>query len=144
MLGQIMQSFAVTLILALCASAVTSLVFSPVAAAYWLGRHEAPPDRKTGSWSVSLTTLYEKTLTNSLRSPSLMVVCTVATIAAGMWLLAELPRSFLPKTDNGHVVVTMETRPDISTSGMLEEQAQVARIIGGFSYIDLRPQSPPA
>lgn len=134
-LGQIMQSFAVTLILALCASAVTSLLFSPVAAAHWLGRYGSRPGRTTGTWFLSLTTLYEKTLANSLRRPSLMLACTAATVGAGAWLLADLPRSFLPQTDSGRVIVTVEARPDVSTSGMLQEQEKVARVIGGFSYV---------
>ena len=129
--GRMFREFALTLTIAVVASAVISLTLTPMLCAKLLSRTEDDEGglaRLSGvnSW---LDALYGRTLAWSLGHQRIMLWLTAGTLALTVSLYVVIPKGFLPRQDTGLLAIVLEGSPAASFDVMKTLQAEVSAII---------------
>src|SRR5262249_54888234 len=123
LVGRMFREFALTLTIAVVASAVVSLTLTPMMCSRML-RHqpEGPPSagitrifHGVVDWSVDL---YRRSLEWVLRHQTLTLWVTGATLIATVWLYIVIPKGFLPLQDTGLIFAVMEGGQEVSFNEM--------------------------
>ena len=114
--GRMFREFALTLTIAVVASAVISLTLTPMLCAKLLSRTEDDEGglaRLSGvnSW---LDALYGRTLAWSLGHQRIMLWLTAGTLALTVSLYVVIPKGFLPRQDTGLLAIVLEGSPAAS------------------------------
>jgi multidrug efflux pump len=130
LVGRMFREFALTLTIAVVASAVVSLTLTPMMCSRLLRQQaEGPPSggitkvfHRAVDWSVEL---YRKSLEWVLRHETLTLVVTGATLVATIWLYIIIPKGFLPLQDTGLIFAVMEGGQEVSFTEMKRLQATV-------------------
>jgi multidrug efflux pump len=130
LVGRMFREFALTLTIAVVASAVVSLTLTPMMCSRLL-RHQAQARAPVGiarlfhravDWSVEV---YRRSLEWVLRHETLTLLATAATLAATVWLYIIIPKGFLPLQDTGLIFAVMEGGQEVSFAEMKRLQAAV-------------------
>jgi multidrug efflux pump len=131
LVGRMFREFALTLTIAVVASAIVSLTLTPMMCG-WLLREERDEDRGEPVFTHRFTALVDRTVEfyhRSLlwvlrRQPETLAV-TLATLAATIALYAVMPKGFLPLQDTGLITAVTEAGADVSFSEMQRRQRMV-------------------
>jgi hydrophobic/amphiphilic exporter-1 (mainly G- bacteria), HAE1 family len=139
-LGRLLHEFAVTIGAAILVSGFVSLTLTPMLCSRFLKPHA--PDRKEGrfframesafQWSVDA---YEKTLRASLRFRGTVLLTAAATVGLTLWLLAVVPKGFIPTEDTGRLMISVEGAQDSSFEAMNRLQQEVMRVVKRSPYV---------
>jgi len=130
LVGRMFREFALTLAIAVVASAVVSLTLTPMMCSRLL-RHQSLEATVGGitrrfhglvDWSVEL---YRRSLEWVLRHETLTLAVTGATLVATVWLYIIIPKGFLPLQDTGLIFAVMEGGQEVSFTEMKRLQAAV-------------------
>jgi HAE1 family hydrophobic/amphiphilic exporter-1 len=134
LIGRLFHEFAVTLSLAILVSGVISLTLTPMLASRYLKPESAYG--KPGAFYQFFERLfngllfgYEAGLKWVLRHQYVMLLATVGTIVATVWLYSAVPKGFFPQQDTGVMMAVSEAAQDISFQAMAKLQQRVARIV---------------
>jgi HAE1 family hydrophobic/amphiphilic exporter-1 len=134
MVGRVFREFAVTIAVAIIVSGFVSLTLTPMLCARVLRTHHEGEKQnivlrtfeamfngwlKAYTWSLDIV----------LRYRAVMLVITLATLAATVWLYIIIPKGFFPTEDTGFIAGTTEGASDISFAAMVERQRKVAEIV---------------
>jgi multidrug efflux pump len=130
LVGRMFREFALTLTIAVVASAVVSLTLTPMMCSRLLRQQSAEPAsggitkvfHGAVDWSVEL---YRKSLEWVLRHETLTLLVTGATLVATIWLYIIIPKGFLPLQDTGLIFAVMEGGQEVSFTEMKRLQATV-------------------
>jgi multidrug efflux pump len=132
--GRLFREFALTLSVAIMISLGVSLTTTPMMCAYLLA---SPTSEGHGrlyraSERVFVTILngYERTLRRALRWPSLVMLCLLATLCLGAYLITVIPKGFFPTQDVGLMFGGIQADQSISFQLMEKKLAQFVDIIG--------------
>jgi multidrug efflux pump len=140
LVGRMFREFALTLTIAVIASAVVSLTLTPMMCAYLLrpGDHA---DRASGRfaalgarlkrWVDATVEHYRRSLEWVLGRPLETLMVTLATLAATIFLYIIIPKGFLPIQDAGLITAVTEAEVDVSFNEMKRRQEQVEAVIRG-------------
>jgi len=130
--GRLFREFAITLSVAVIASAFVSLTLTPMMCAQLLHRES---DRKPGRIFVAserafarLLALYGGSLRFVLRHRATTLIVTAATLLATLYLYVVVPKGFLPQQDTGLIIGVTDAAQDISFPAMVARQREVADI----------------
>jgi multidrug efflux pump len=133
LVGRMFREFALTLTIAVVASAVISLTLTPMMCGRLLRRGD---DRASGALAqrfngyVERTVeAYHRTLLWVLRRQRATLMVTLATLAATIFLYAIIPKGFLPLQDTGMITAVTEVGTDVSFAEMQRKQQQVEAAI---------------
>jgi multidrug efflux pump len=133
LIGRLFREFAVTLSLAVIVSAVISLTLTPCLCARLRGGEGEEHGNRLQRWVerllAGITAAYGWTLRWVLRHEILMLVCTLATIAATVWMYGRVPKGFFPQQDTGMLMGNVEAAQDISFRAMMDLQREVTRLV---------------
>jgi len=127
--GRMFREFALTLTIAVVVSAVISLTLTPMMCARILRK---PKERKGGilartdHFMERLIEGYRRSLVWAVDRSALMLLVTVATLAATVALYIVIPKGFLPAQDTGLITAVIEAEPTTSFETMKQIQATVA------------------
>src|SRR5262249_16977509 len=130
LVGRMFREFALTLAIAVVASAVVSLTLTPMMCSRLL-RHQSLEATVGGitrrfhglvDWSVEL---YRRSLEWVLRHETLTLAVTGATLVATLSLYIIIPKGFLPLQDTGLIFAVMEGGQEVSFTEMKRLQAAV-------------------
>jgi multidrug efflux pump len=132
LVGRMFREFALTLTIAVIASAVVSLTLTPMMCARLLRHVENPARRPSNALSVRFHQLIDRTVEAYRRSlewvlrrqPETLVV-TLATLAATILLYIVVPKGFLPLQDTGLITAVTEAGTDVSFTEMQRRQRLV-------------------
>jgi HAE1 family hydrophobic/amphiphilic exporter-1 len=129
--GRVFREFAVTISVAIIVSGFVSLTLTPMLCARVLKAHD-PHHRPNfvlrgfeamfNSWLRA----YEWSLDRVLAYKSVMLVVTLATLGATVWLYVIVPKGFFPQEDTGFLVGVTEAATDTSFQAMSERQKLLA------------------
>ncbi|HEX8027470.1 MAG TPA: efflux RND transporter permease subunit, partial [Vicinamibacterales bacterium] len=129
--GRVFREFAVTISVAIIVSGFVSLTLTPMLCARVLKAHD-PHHRPNfvlrwfevmfSSWLRA----YEWSLDRVLAYKSVMLVITLATLGATVWLYVIVPKGFFPQEDTGFLVGVTEAATDTSFQAMSERQKLLA------------------
>ena len=131
--GRMFREFAITLSIAVIASAVVSLTLTPMLCSRLLRAegggahaHGAAGRRGFADW---LDDIYETTLDWAMRRQRLMLILTGVTLAVTIGLYIVMPKGFLPRQDTSLLTIVMEAAPDASFDAMTRLQREAAAIV---------------
>jgi multidrug efflux pump len=135
LVGRLFHEFAVTLSLAILISGVLSLTLTPMLCAQFL-RAESTYKKEQNFFSrISerffewLLAGYTRGLKWVLQNQGFMLIVTVITFVATIWLYMVVPKGFFPQQDTGVMIGVTEGAQDISFAAMAELQSKMARIV---------------
>jgi len=153
LVGRMFREFALTLTIAVVASAIVSLTLTPMMCARLL-RHvshgeAAAPTRRFTALVDRTVEFYHTSLLWVLRRQPETLAVTLATLAATILLYAVVPKGFLPLQDTGLITAVTEAGTDVSFVEMQRRQRLVEDAIradpdvtGVVSVIGVSPINP--
>ena len=133
LVGRMFREFALTLTIAVVASAIVSLTLTPMMCSKIL-RHQTETAGNAVTrffnggvdWTVEK---YRISLEWVLRRQTLTLLTTLATLVATVWLYIAIPKGFLPPQDTGLILAVSEAGTEVSFEQMQRLQAQVEAAI---------------
>ena len=134
LVGRMFREFALTLTIAVVASAVISLTLTPMMCGRLL--RESDEEGSGNALSRRFSDLVERTvefyhrsLQWVLRHQGETLIVTLATLAATIVLYAAAPKGFLPLQDTGLITAVTEAGSDVSFAEMQRRQREVEDIV---------------
>jgi hydrophobe/amphiphile efflux-1 (HAE1) family protein len=132
-IGRLFHEFAVTVTIAVVASAFIALTLTPMMCSLFLaGEHDRPQGRISQSFEGFfqwMLTEYDRGLNWVFRHQFLTLLSTIALIALTGYLYYVIPKGFIPQQDTGFLFGELELRQDASFASMAKVQDQISRII---------------
>jgi len=139
--GRMFREFAVTLAVAIVASALVSLTVTPTLFGHLMKRDagSARPGwaaRMGAAAMAGAQRLYLAGLGHALAHPVLMLGVTFGAIGLTIYLYGVVPKGFFPPQDTGMIFASVEGRIDIGFRAMAERQQKVAEVILSDPAVD--------
>ncbi len=133
LVGRMFREFALTLTIAVVASAIVSLTLTPMMCARLLRKHKGGDGnaltRRFSDTTDRIVELYRRSLEWVLRRQFATLVVTLITLAATIALYIIIPKGFLPLQDTGQITAVTEAGSDVSFIEMQRRQAQIETIV---------------
>lgn len=134
--GKMFKPMAATVLFALAASLILALTLMPVLSWFFL-RNEADKEGKQETWLMErMRRIYEPVLKRALRSPRATLMIAVAVFAASLLAIPFLGAEFMPKLDEGSILVQMYRVPGISVSESLHGNQIIETVLREFPEVD--------
>jgi multidrug efflux pump len=135
LVGRMFREFALTLTIAVVASAIVSLTLTPMMCARLLRHTTAGSENAFTARFHAVTertvAYYGRSLEWVLRHQRQTLIVTLATLAATILLYIAMPKGFLPLQDTGLITAVTEAGTDVSFTEMQRRQRQVEDTIRG-------------
>ena len=135
LVGRMFREFALTLTIAVVASAIVSLTLTPMMCSRLLrhttDRGESVFTRRFHAWTERTIEAYRRSLEWVLRHQRETLIVTLATLAATILLYVITPKGFLPLQDTGLITAVTEAGTDVSFAEMQRRQRLVEDVIRG-------------
>jgi len=133
-IGRLFREFAVTVSIAVVASAIISLTLTPVMCSLFLkGHSEARPPGRISRLAEAgfdrTLRAYDRGLRFVFRHQFLTLMSTLLLMAATGLLYMKIPKGFFPQQDTGFIFGQAEARQDISFQNMAELVHEVVDIV---------------
>ncbi|HZK90854.1 MAG TPA: efflux RND transporter permease subunit [Stellaceae bacterium] len=152
-IGRLFREFAVTVTLAVIASAFISLTLTPVMCALFLkSEHERPPGRANRFAErgfQAFLRLYDRGLVFVFRHQLPALLSTLVLIGVTGYLYVTIPKGFFPEQDTGFIFGQADARQDISFAAMSKITQQFVDIVrkdpdvsGVFSFTGASAYNP--
>ncbi|MBV8792070.1 MAG: efflux RND transporter permease subunit, partial [Pseudolabrys sp.] len=129
LVGRMFREFALTLTIAVVASAVISLTLTPMMCAKLLRRDDHGVDnvitRTFNEYLERVVEFYRTSLVWVLRHQRETLITTLVTLAATILLYIVIPKGFLPLQDTGFITAVTEAGTDVSFTEMQRRQVDV-------------------
>ncbi|WP_082541051.1 efflux RND transporter permease subunit [Pseudolabrys sp. Root1462] len=133
LVGRMFREFALTLTIAVVASAIVSLTLTPMMCAKLLRREEEGAGNRLtqrfSDYTDRTIEAYRKSLEWVLLRRRATLLVTFLTLAATLALYVVMPKGFLPLQDTGQITAVTEAGTDVSFDEMTRRQAQVEAIM---------------
>ena len=133
-IGRLFREFAVTVSVAVVASAVISLTLTPVMCSLFLkGHSERPPGRVSQLAERGFQAMlggYDRGLKFVFRHQFATLMTTLLLMAATGLLYMKIPKGFFPQQDTGFIFGQAEARQDTSFVKMAGISHKLAEIVG--------------
>ena len=142
LVGRMFREFALTLTIAVVASAVVSLTLTPMMCARLLRQNDGDADGADGhtpkghrftrtfsDLTDRTVAAYHRSLLWVLRHQPATLGVTLITLAATIALYAVMPKGFLPLQDTGMITAVTEAGTDVSFAEMQRQQAKAEAAI---------------
>src|SRR5262249_25547169 len=132
LVGRMFREFALTLTIAVVASAIVSLTLTPMMCSRLLRHAPETGGGAMNPWANRFQQLTERTVEGYRRSlewvlrrqPETLLV-TLATLVATILLYMAVPKGFLPLQDTGLITAVTEAGTDVSFAEMQRRQRRV-------------------
>jgi hydrophobe/amphiphile efflux-1 (HAE1) family protein len=132
-IGRLFHEFAMTVTIAVIASAFIALTHTPMMCSLFLAREQdRPPGRISRAFEGFFQWMiagYDRGLNWVFRHQFLTLLSTIALIALTGYLYYVIPKGFIPQEDTGFLFGELETRQDASFATISKMQEQISRII---------------
>jgi hydrophobe/amphiphile efflux-1 (HAE1) family protein len=132
-IGRLFREFAVTVTVAVIASAFISLTLTPVMCSLFLkGRGEATPgriSRMAERGFDAFVRLYDRGLVFVFRHQLPTLLSTLVLIGVTGYLYVIIPKGFFPEQDTGFIFGQADARQDISFAGMADLTHQIVDVV---------------
>src|SRR6266550_4456251 len=132
-IGRLFREFAVTVSVAVMASAFVSLTLTPVMCSLFLKEQGLHPtnwfNRAAEGFFNAMLRGYDRGLGFVFRHQFVALMSTLALIVVTGYLYVKIPKGFFPEQDTGFIFGQAEARQDISFTAMAELQTRLATIV---------------
>jgi hydrophobe/amphiphile efflux-1 (HAE1) family protein len=131
--GRLFHEFAMTVSIAVVASAFIALSLTPTMCSLFLTReHERPSGRINRAFESFFDRMlagYDRGLNWVFRHQLSMLLGTITLVVLTGYLYYVIPKGFLPEQDTGFLFGDIEARQDISFAAMAKLEDQVSKIV---------------
>src|SRR6185312_12679806 len=131
--GRLFHEFAMTVSIAVVASAFVALTLTPMMCSLFLERERERPQGRVSrafeNFFQGMLAAYEGGLTWVFGHRLLMLLGTIGLIALTGYLYVIIPKGFFPQQDTGFLFGEVEARQDISFAGISRLNDQFSKII---------------
>src|SRR5689334_18039213 len=152
-IGRLFREFAVTISVAVVASAVISLTLTPMMCSLFLKQEGLHPKGRfnRGCERVCQAALhgYDRGLTFIFRHQFSALLATLLLMVATGYLYVKMPKGFFPEQDTGFIFGELDVRQDSSVASTDKARQKVVDIVmrdpdveGVFSYAGATPYNP--
>ena len=132
--GKLFRPMALTVIFALAGSMVLSLTLMPVLAS--LGLSEKAEEKEI--WLVrGLKRIYVPLLDKAIRHPVGVTCVSLALVAASVPVALGLGAEFMPRLNEGDLLIEAVRIPSASLEGAVDASTQIEKIVGSFPEVRL-------
>jgi cobalt-zinc-cadmium resistance protein CzcA len=129
--GKMFRPMAITMACALFGALLYSLLFFPALLALFV-----PPAKNHGPrWVECITHWYGRRLPWALAKKHWLIAAAVAALGGSIALIAGAGADFVPRIDEGDVVVTIRRSPSISLAEAKQLDLAVERVLQGFPEV---------
>ncbi len=132
-IGRLFHEFAVTVTMAVVASAFIALTLTPMMCSLFLAReHDSPPGRINRVFEGFFQWMlggYDRGLNWVFRHQFSTMLSIIALIALTGYLYYVIPKGFIPQEDTGFLFGELEMRQDTSFAAIAKTQEQISDII---------------
>ena len=132
-IGRLFHEFAMTVSIAVVASAFIALTLTPMMCSLFLAReHDSPPGRISRAFEGFFDWMlagYDRGLNWVFRHQFITLLSTIALVFVTGYLYVVIPKGFLPQEDTGFLFGEIETRQDASFAEISRLQEQISKII---------------
>jgi hydrophobe/amphiphile efflux-1 (HAE1) family protein len=132
-IGRLFHEFAMTVSIAVIASAFVALTLTPMMCSLFLaGEHnrpQGPISRAFERFFQWMLNTYDRGLNWVFHHQFLTLLTTIALIALTGYLYYVIPKGFIPQEDTGFLFGELEARQDSSFAAIAQMQDQVSKII---------------
>ena len=132
-IGRLFREFAVTVTVAVVASAFVSLTLTPMMCSRFLKHEEkmkqGPFSRGAESVFNAMLRDYDRGLRWVFRHQLLMLVSTLCLIVLTGYLYIVIPKGFIPQQDTGFIFGALQTRQDASFAAVAKLETEVSAVI---------------
>ena len=132
-IGRLFREFAITVSVAVAASAVVSLTLTPVLCSLFLkeqGLHPANRFNRGAEWVFNwVVNRYDRGLGFVFRHQFATLISTLLLMVATGYLYVKIPKGFFPQQDTGIVFGEVDTRQDASFLSTVKIAHQIVDII---------------
>jgi multidrug efflux pump len=133
LVGRMFREFALTLTIAVVASAIVSLTLTPMMCARLLRREKEGDGnnwtRTFEDYTDRTVELYRRSLVWVLLRQRATLIVTLITVAMTIGLYIVIPKGFLPLQDTGQITAVTEASVDVSFAEMQRRQTQIEAIV---------------
>jgi len=143
-IGRLFREFAVTVSVAVIASAFISLTLTPVLCSLFLKGHNEHPPGRVNQWAErcfqAALNQYDRGLKFVFRHQFVMLMTTLLLMAGTAYLYITIPKGFFPQQDTGFIFGQAEARQDTSFAkmqGIVHRLAEIVRqdpAVSGIFY----------
>jgi HAE1 family hydrophobic/amphiphilic exporter-1 len=139
-LGRLLNEFAITISAAILVSGFVSLTLTPMLCSRFLkpidhSKKHGRFYRATEGVFQGTLKLYERTLRGALRFRGITLVVAISMVGLTVWLLAIVPKGFIPTEDTGRLSVQTEAAQDVSFEAMGRYQRDVSAVVAKNPYV---------
>ena len=132
-IGRLFREFAVTVTVAVVASAFVSLTLTPMMCSRFLKHEEqmkqGPFSRGAEGIFNAMLRDYDRGLRWVFRHQLLMLVSTLCLIVLTGYLYIVIPKGFIPQQDTGFIFGALQTRQDASFAAVAKLETEVSAVI---------------
>jgi hydrophobe/amphiphile efflux-1 (HAE1) family protein len=152
-IGRLFREFAITISVAVIASAVISLTLTPVMCSLFLKQEGLHPKGRFSSASERVfqaaLRAYDRGLIFIFRHQLSALVATLLLMVATGYLYVKIPKGFFPEQDTGFIFGELDVRQDASVAKTDKIRREIVNIVmhdpgaqGVFSYAGATPYNP--
>jgi cobalt-zinc-cadmium resistance protein CzcA len=119
--GRMFRPMAFTVCSALFGALLLALIAIPVFTSFAFGKGlPEKPTEASGGWMERLAEHYQRLLATVIRYRETTVVIALATLGVAIWSLTVIGTEFMPKLDEGSILVETRKLPGISLTDSVE------------------------
>src|SRR5688572_1506933 len=139
-LGRLLHEFAVSISAAILVSGFVSLTLTPMLCSRFLKPHKGAEQHGRlyvvieGVFNRALG-IYEWTLRKALNWRRTVMLVALAALGLTVWLLAIVPKGFIPTEDTGRLMINYEAAQDVSFDAMVRYNRQIADILAANPHV---------
>lgn len=133
--GRMFRPMAITVCSALLGSLLLALTVVPTLSSYCLKTRVAHRTTFSEKWFMKVRQFYEHTLDIALHHKWSLLTVAVLLVATALLSLKFIGTEFMPKLDEGSILITSRKLPGISLTQSIEISKEIARTIRTFPEV---------
>jgi HAE1 family hydrophobic/amphiphilic exporter-1 len=135
-LGRLFEEFAVTVGIAVLISGLVSLSLTPMLCSLFLKPAREQAYRPLETWFERARTGYARSLEWAMAHRGLMLMISVGTLLATVWLAIIVPKGFIPTQDTGMISGNTRAPEGIAFDDLVKRQRAVTDVIRGNPNVE--------
>jgi len=136
--GRMFRPMAITVCSALLGSLILALTAVPALSTYFLRGREVKHNKISEIWHAQpgrLRDAYARSLDHAIKHRTILIALALVLVAAAITSLRFIGTEFMPKLDEGSIVITSRKLPGIALSESIEISQEIAGTIRSFPEV---------
>ncbi len=133
--GRMFRPMAITVCSALLGSLILALTAVPTLSSYLLKAKVANQRNFSDRWFGALRRTYERSLAGAMNRRGLLLTVAICTLAAALISLRYIGTEFMPKLDEGSILITSRKLPGIALTQSIDVSKEIATTMRSFPEI---------